>query len=118
MKSLLFSLLIVVSAAQCSTQSYLHREVKLTESEARLANQLHEVTKRYLDEKLTFFSKGGKPFSRFEVIGVEEKAGIVHEYVWYRFSEYVVRDGHLVNGSGQSLPELCRYLPRTSLYYA
>lgn len=102
MKPLLSVLLIIVFAAQCST--YVHREVKLTESETRLANQLRDVTKRYLDEQLTFYSRGGKAFSKFEVLGVDETDGIIHEYVWYYFSEYVFRGGHLITGSGQSLP--------------
>jgi hypothetical protein len=104
LKPLLFSLLLVVSAVQCAVQPDVHKEVKLTESEVQLANQLHDVTKEYLDEKLTFFSKGGKPFSKFEVLGIDETNGTVHEYVWYYFREYVARDGHLVDGSGQSLP--------------
>lgn len=104
MKVSLCALFITIFIAQCTMLPLSKREFALTEDEARLAHQLHDVTQKYLDEHVAFLSQSGKAFSRFEVCGVEEADGIIHEYVWYYFSEYVVKDGRLVSGSGASLP--------------
>jgi hypothetical protein len=80
------------------------RKHQLSGRELELAAQLKQPTTDYLRDHMCFFSRGGKPFIKYEVIAIDESGDIIKEYAWFAFFEYIVANGRLENGSAGSFP--------------
>jgi len=94
-------ILLIVVAALIGCRS---SQPELTDEQKQLADDLKDVTKEYLADKVGIVGFGGKVYCAHKVLDVEMSGEIVNEYVYAVCQEYYPRNGELQQGTGTGMP--------------
>src|SRR5262245_53774880 len=97
-----YSLTFTLTA--CVLISCKDTHFELSNGQQRLAAELKDTTNNYLVENIARPGFGGKMFCTHKVLDIDEKDGIVNEYLYAYCQEYYLKTDGIAEGTGMGFP--------------